>query len=89
MNPNSFSKDGTIQAHYTLMEVIKETIKATTIGCTKWVINLGESKESAGLYMSMFGSVSVTLRCSGPKKFECYGTGSSTKSYSVNKRFVS
>jgi hypothetical protein len=80
VTPNNFSKDGTIQACYTLMEVIKENIKAFTIGCTKWVINLEESKESACLDTSMFGNVSITPRCSKPRKFEYYGSGLNIKS---------
>jgi hypothetical protein len=83
VTPNNFSKDEAIQAHYTLLEVIKETIKASIIGCTKWVINLEESKESAGLNTSTSGSVSKNPRCSKPRKFEYYESGSSTKSSSV------
>jgi hypothetical protein len=80
VTPDNFSKDGTIQVCYTLMEIIKENIKAFTIGCTKWVINLEESKESACLDTSTFGSASITPRCSKHRKFEYYGSGSSTKS---------
>ncbi len=65
------------------MEVIKETIKASIIGCIKWVINLEESTKSVGLDTSTSGSVSKTPRCSKPKKFEYYESGSNTKSSSV------
>jgi hypothetical protein len=42
VTPNNFSKDEAIEIRCTLVEVIKETIEASIIGCTKWVINLEE-----------------------------------------------
>jgi hypothetical protein len=40
VTPNNFLKDEAIQTCCTLVEAIEETIEASTIGCTKWVINL-------------------------------------------------
>ncbi len=80
MTPNSFLKDEATQACCTLVEAIKETIEASIIGHTKWVINLEEPKESASLDTSMFGSVSIIPKCNRPRKFVYYGSGSSTKS---------
>jgi hypothetical protein len=40
VTPNNFSRNEAIQILYTLVEVIKETIETSIIGCTKWVINL-------------------------------------------------
>jgi hypothetical protein len=42
VTPNNFLKDEAIEIRCTLMEAIKETIEASTIGCIKWVINLEE-----------------------------------------------
>jgi hypothetical protein len=44
------------------VEVIEETIKASTIGCTKWVINLEEpTLENIGLDTIDFGNVLIDL----------------------------
>ncbi len=39
---DNFSNDEAIEICCTLVEAIKETIEASIIGCTKWVINLEE-----------------------------------------------
>jgi hypothetical protein len=62
------------------VEVIKETVEASTIGCIKWVINLEEPKESVDSDISEFGSVSVVLKHSRSRKFVYYESGLSTKS---------
>ncbi len=62
------------------MEVIKETIEASTIGCIEWVISLEEPKESADSNISEFGSVSVVPKHSRPRKFVYYESRLSTKS---------
>jgi hypothetical protein len=62
------------------VEVIKETIEASTIGCIEWVISLEEPKESASLDISEFGSVLVVLKCNRSGKFVYYKSGLSKKS---------
>jgi len=62
------------------VEVIKETIEASTIGCIEWVINLEEPKESASSDISEFRSVLVVLKCNRSGKFVYYKSGLSKKS---------